>query len=485
MKTPRLVLYALAIGLGGCSVGPDYHRPLAIDTRPMPAAFSGASTNQWQPAAPAASLPRSGWWEIFGDDGLNRLESLANSDNQSLVAAYARVQEARALIGVTRAGLFPQLNLQPDIRRQRTSANAPFEGRSAGAAFTYNAFSLPLDLSWELDLWGRVRRQTEGARARLVATVDDLESARLALQAEVAADYFTLRALEAEHRIVADSIGTFRRSLELTQERRRGGVASDLDVSQAETQLRATEAQLPALDLQRENTSHALATLSGQPATGFQVPAAAALTNVLPSVPVSVPAELLERRPDIAAAERRMAAANADVGVAVSAFYPHVVLNGMAGYQSVDAGTWFDWPSRMWAVGPSLNLPIFTGGRNRAQLATARAAYDEAIANYRQTVLSAFQEVEDELAAQRLLAAQLSSQNAALTAARRTLQIADNRYRAGLVSYLEVTTAQSVALDNERTVVQLQGQRLVVVTSLIKALGGGWSTSPALALSGR
>ncbi len=485
MKTTLFFLSALAVSLGGCAVGPDYHQPLAFVTQPMPEAFSGAATSQWQPVAPAASLPRGAWWGIFGEAELNRLEMQANSQNQGLAAAYARVQEARDLVGITRAGLFPQLALQTDVTRQRTSANEPFIGKPAGAAYTYDTFSLPLDLSWELDLWGRVRRETEAARARWVATTDDLESARLALQAEVAADYFTLRALDAERRIVADTIDTYRHSLALTQDRRRGGVASDLDVSQAETQLRATEAQLPALELQRANSLHALANLTGQPATGFQIPVAASATNVVPSVPASVPAELLERRPDIAAAERRMAAANADIGVAVSAFYPHIVLNGLAGFQSIDAGTWLDWPSRMWAVGPSLSLPIFTGGRNRAQLASARDAYAEAIANYRQTVLAAFQEVEDALAAQQLLSAQLSSQTAALTAARRTLQIADNRYRAGLVSYLEVTTAQSVALDNERTVVQLQGQRLVVVTSLIKALGGGWSPPPDLSLSRR
>jgi multidrug efflux system outer membrane protein len=272
---------------------------------------------------------------------------------------------------------------------------------------------------------------------------------------------------------VADTVVAYRRSLELTQNRRKGGIVSDLDVSEAETQLRSTEAELPALDLELANLLHALATLCGRPATGFQI-AAASATNAVPSLPAGLPSRLLERRPDIAAAERRMAAANADVGVARTAFYPEIVFNGMGGFESVNVGSLFDWPSRLWALGPSLNLPLFTGGRNRSQLASARAAYDESVANYRQIVLVAFEEVEDQLAAQRLLVRESSAQNAAFAAASRTLDIADNRYKAGLVTYLEVATAQSAALANERTVVQLEGQRRVAEVGLIKALGGGW-----------
>jgi multidrug efflux system outer membrane protein len=352
--------------------------------------------------------------------------------------------------------------------------NAPVSGKSAGTAYTYNTFLAPLDLNWELDLWGRVRRESEGAQARFAAVADDLESARLSLQAEVASDYFMLRSLEAEHALVADTITTYRRSLELTQNRRKGGIASDLDVSQAETQLRVAEAELPALDLQRETVLHALATLCGQPATGFQLAPENVAASAIPNLPVSLPSELLERRPDIAAAERRMSAANADVGVAKSAFYPRVFLTGVAGYQSLSTSTFFDWPSHVWALGPSVNLPLFTGGRNRAQLAVARAAYDETVANYRETALTAFQEVEDELSAQRLLAAQFGAQSAAVAAAQHTLDISNNRYRAGLETYLDVATAQSATLSNERTVVQLAGQRLVAEVALIKALGGGW-----------
>jgi multidrug efflux system outer membrane protein len=306
-----------------------------------------------------------------------------------------------------------------------------------------------------------------------VASADDLESARLALQSEVAADYFSLRELDEENRVVADTIETFRRSLELTQNRRKGGIVSDLDVSQAETQLRSTEAELPAIELDRARVLHALATLCGQSAIRFQI-AAGPLTNAIPEVPPGVPSELLERRPDIAAAERRMAAANAQVGVAVSAFYPQVFISGLAGFQSIGADTLFDWPSRVWSIGPSVSLPIFTGGRNRSQLAQARAFFDETLANYRQTVLNAFQEVEDQLAAQHLLATQLEAQHSALIAARHTLDIANNRYKAGVVTYLEVATAQNTALVNERLFVQLEGQRLNAEVGLIKAVGGGW-----------
>ena len=480
MKVRFYIFAAGLTGLAGCSVGPDYHRPAALTSQPMPPEFgeSATATNSpdWKVAEPSAHLARGAWWKIFNSAGLDRLEFLATTNNQDLAAAAAQLEQAKALVKVARADFFPQLSAQPTAIRQRTSANAPVAGAAAGTAYTYNTFLAPLDLNWELDLWGRVRRETEGAKARFLATADELESARLSLQAEVAGDYFMLRSLEAEHALVADTITTYRRSLELTQNRRQGGIASDLDVSQAETQLRVAEAELPALDLQRETLLHALAALCGQPATGFEIAAENFSTNAIPNLPAGLPSELLERRPDIAAAERRMAAANADVGVAKSAFYPRIFLNGVAGYQSVSTSTLFDWPSRAWAIGPSINLPVFTGGRNRAELAAARAAYDQTVANYRSTVLTAFQEVEDQLSAQRLLAAQFDAQSAAVAAAQHTTAISNNRYAAGLDTYLNVATAQSVTLSNERTAVQLAGQRLVAEVALIKALGGGWQT---------
>jgi multidrug efflux system outer membrane protein len=325
-----------------------------------------------------------------------------------------------------------------------------------------------------VDLWGRVRRQVEAARAGLSARADDLAAVQLSIQAEVAADYFGLRALDAEYDLIDRTAATYRRSLELTVNRRKGGVASDLDVAQAETQLRTAEAELPALRLERTKLVHALATLCGRAAVGFELSQEHADLPLPPDVPMSLPSDLLERRPDIAGAEQRMAAVNAQVGVAQGAFYPSVRLNGLAGFQSIDAATWFDWPSRFWAVGPTLNLPLFTGGRNRAQLALARASYDETVAGYRQTVLAAFQDVQDQLASQQLLKDQLEAGQAALKAAQRALQIANNRYTSGLVSYLEVATAQSVVLARQRIVVQLEGQKLLTAVALIKALGGGW-----------
>ncbi|MGD0261236.1 MAG: efflux transporter outer membrane subunit [Verrucomicrobiota bacterium] len=468
--------------LAGCAVGPNYQRPAALGANAMPAAFAGAiPTNAgiWKPAQPSAHLPRGSWWELFGDPELNGLEGLATTNNQQLAAAFANFQQARALVSVARADFFPQLSAAPSVTRQRTSAN---QFQSGGNTYTYNAFSVPLDASWELDLWGRVRREVESARASLAASADDLESSKLAIQAEVAIDYFTLRSLDAQYRVLEDTAVAYRRSLELTQNRHKSGIATDLDVSQAETQLASAEAQIPAVQLQRATFLHALAVLCGQPAPTFEVsPTKGALAaakrafDAGPGIPVAVPSELLERRPDIAAAERLMAAANADVGLAHAAFYPRVMLNGLAGFQSIDASTLFNWQSRVWSVGPSLSLPLFTGGRNRAQLAAARAAYDAAVANYRQTVLSAFQDVEDQLAAQRLLAQQSEKESVALNSARRTLDISMTKYKGGVITYLDVVIAQSAALALEQTVVQLAEQRLAASVSLIKALGAGWT----------
>jgi multidrug efflux system outer membrane protein len=476
----------VAVLLAGCAVGPNYQRPAALGTNAMPPAFSSAMpTNAgiWKPAQPSAHLPRGAWWELFGDSELNRLELLATANNQQLVAAFANLQRARALVRVARADFFPQISAVPDVTRQRTSAN---QSRGGGTA-TYNTFSVPLEASWELDLWGRVRRTVESARAGLAASADDLESSKLAIQAEVAMDYFTLRSLDAQARVLAETTVAYRRSLELTQNRHKGGIATELDVSLAETQLASTEAQIPAVELQRAKVLHALATLCGQPAIAFQIEAArdalAAAQRAFvanPGLPLEVPSELLEHRPDIAAAERRVAAANADVGVACAAFYPRVMINGLAGFQSVDAATLFNWESRVWSVGPSLSLPIFTGGRNRAQLAATRANYDAIVANYRQTVLSAFQEVEDQLAAQRLLAEQFEKENAALKAARRALDISLTKYKGGVITYLEVIIVQSSELTHEQTVVQLNAQRLDAAVSLIKALGAGWNASPEI-----
>jgi multidrug efflux system outer membrane protein len=384
----------------GCKVGPDYQRPSALGTNSFPTQYSevtGTNATAWKPATPAAHLPRGRWWQAFQDAELDRLETIASSNSPELAGALARYDQAVALIKISRAQLFPQIETDPSYNRQRTSFNAPENGHPANSAHTYSTFTLPAQAGWELDLWGRVRRNVEAAQARATASADDVESTKLALQAELATDYFTLRALDQEYALVVRTSETFRRSLELTLNRRKGGIATDLDVSQAETQLRTAEAELPALRLQRTRVLHAMAMLCGQTPAGFAIAPIQGEENPTPEVPPGLPSELLERRPDVAAAEQQMAAANAQVGVAQAAFYPSVRFDGLAGFQSISASSWFDWPSRFWSVGPTLQLPLFTGGKNRAQLAFSKAAYDEMVATYRLTVLNAFQEVEDAL----------------------------------------------------------------------------------------
>lgn len=472
----------LALGLAGCAVGPNYHRPAPLPAQAVPKAFDNSGTNvTWKVAEPSAAIPRGEWWQMFDDAELGRLEALALTNNQNLVAAVARLDQARELVAVARSEFYPQLTAggtpNGDITRQRTSVNEPLSGKAAGLAHTYDTFTAPIYLGWEVDLWGRVRRLSEAAHARYVASTDDLESTRLDISAEVADDYFTLQTLDSEYSLITNTIGTYRRSLELTQNRRHGGIVSDLDVAQAATQLHSTEVELPDIKLRRAQTLHALAILCGQSPVDFPVPSSWQNTTTVPEIPAGLPTELLERRPDIAAAERRMAAANADVGVAKAAFFPSIKFNGVAGLQSISASTLFDWPSRFWSVGPNVELPLFTGGLNRANLRRTRAAYDETVANYRQTVLGAFGEVEDSLAAQQWLADEWTAENKAVDAARHALEIANNRYRAGLVTYLDVATAQTTALNQERNAVQLQGARLTACVNLIKALGSGWTSS--------
>lgn len=476
----NLVAIVAVLGFAGCAGTSDYKRPAPLGLSAIPATFSEsrAVTNAgtWKPVAPAAHQPRDAWWAMFNDAELNRLQTLATTNNQSLAASYARFRQARALLDVSRSDLYPHVTANPSANRQRTSANA-FERNGVPAAFNYSTFNLALNSSWELDLWGRVRRQVEGSQARLAAAADDIESARLAVLAELATDYFTLRSLDVEHALLEQTLATYRRSLELTENRHKGGIATELDVAQAQAQLKSAEAELPAIELQRAKLRHALATLCGLPATGISVSSVKDFSASPRPIPAVMPSELLERRPDIAAAERRMAAANADVGVAQTAFYPRVSLAGTAGLQSVNLGSLFDWPSRLWAIGPNVEVPLFPFSRLRGVRAAALANYDATVANYRRTVLTAFQEVEDQLAAQRQLAAQIGSVQAALAAARRTLEIATHRYQAGLVTYLEVATAQNAALMLERNVARLSAEALLANVALIKAAGGGWELS--------
>lgn len=469
MTMNRWVPFAALGLLSGCAVGPNYKRPEAA----VPVAYAGATG--WKVAQPQGQLSKGSWWEIFGDPELSALEVQATGANQALKAAVQRFAEARASSDATRSGFFPNLSLSAGYTRQSTSANAPAvtTGKAIGHSSTYNVLAAPVDLSYEVDLWGRVRRSVESARAQAEASADDLEAVKLAIQAEVAVDYFTLRSLDSERAVLRSSIEVFTKSFNLTVNRRAGGIATDLDVAQAQTLLKTTQAQLPAVTLQRTQFEHALALLAGQPASLFRIPERS-LSIAPPLVPPGLPSELLERRPDISAAERRMAAANANIGVAKAAFFPSIQLNALAGLESLDPATFFSGASQLWAVGPSLSAPLFEGGRLRAGVRFASASYEEMVANYRQTVLAAFSEVEDALSAQDLLANQYEAESGALLAARKELEVANNRYRDGLITYLEVATAESTALNVEFSAVQLRGQQLVAAVALVKSLGGGW-----------
>jgi outer membrane protein, multidrug efflux system len=469
---PALIAMVTAMVMSSCAVGPKYQRPEAAT---IPTAYTGAS-NEWKIAVPQAHLPRGNWWEIFGDPELSRLEAEAAEANQDLKAAYARFNQARAVADVARSGLFPRLSGSFQPVEQRDSKNRPVGGKPGQ---TYDTFTVPFDLSYEFDLWGRVRRTVESAKAQVQAVSDDVESVRLAIQAEVAADYFTIRALDADKALLLSSTDVYRKSLTLVRNCRAGGMVSDLDVAQAETILKTAEAQLPDNALQRSKFEHALAVLTGRNASLFRL-AERPLDLVPLVVPPDLPSELLERRPDIAAAERRMAAANATIGVATAAFFPTIKISGTEGFQSGDLDANRDmsrllvWESRFWAIGPSLTLPLFQGGQLSANLRQAKAAYEETVARYRQTVLTAFADVENNLVAEYLLASQYEQVMAASKAARKQLEIAGNRYDAGLVTYLEVATAQNTSLGIERSGMRLRGQQLVAAVALIKSLGGGW-----------
>ena len=468
---PILFVVAGLALLCGCAVGPDYERP---DATAIPPAYAG-ETGGWKVAQPQAQLPKGNWWEVFGEPQLNALEAEASASNQQVKVAVQQFAEARAAVDFARGGLYPDLALSWQYTRQRTSPNSPLSttGLPIGQSSTYSNFAVPLDASYEFDLWGRVRRNVESVQAQAQASSDDLESIRLAVQAEVASDYFNLRTLDSEEAVLRSSVDVFSKSYGLTVDRRAGGVATDLEVAQAETVLKTTQAQLPEVALARAQFEHALALLTGRTASQFSIQESNRVAAP-PTIPAGLPSELLERRPDISAAERRMAAANANVGVAKAAFFPSFQLNGLAGLDSVHAGNLLSSSSGLWALGPSLTLPLFEGGRLRAGLSFATATYLELVASYRQTVLTAYSEVEDSLSAQNLLSSQYEAEQEALLAARKQLELANNRYRDGLVTYLEVATADSTELNVEFNTVQIRGQQLVAAVNLVKVLGGGW-----------
>jgi multidrug efflux system outer membrane protein len=447
------------------AVGPDYHRPEV------------ASAVAWKQAAPAETLPRGDWWKMFNDPALDELEARALNANQNLAAAAARVEQARAAAGIARSNYLPSVGLNSSLNRARTSETTDNRFPVAEST-TYRA---ALDASWEFDLFGRVRRLSEGARAEAAASAADFENVRLALTAEVASSWFTLRALDRELSLVTDGVALRRKALELVSSRRSNGAATDFDLARAEAELASTEAEAAALANRRAALQNALAVLVGEAAPSFALSVPGTLPLTPPAVPAGLPSELLERRPDIAAAESALAAANARIGVAKAAFFPAISLTGTFGRASGDIDRLANSDSKFWSIGPSLYLPIFQGGRNKANLARSRAAYEESVALFRQRVLVAFREVQDALTATQLLADQAAAQDRTVAAARRAGELAQTRYDAGLVTYFEVIDAQRTVLTAERASAQLSAQRLVNSVGLIKALGGGWSRPAALA----
>jgi NodT family efflux transporter outer membrane factor (OMF) lipoprotein len=448
----------------GCAVGPDYVRPAAE----VPASYK--EIEGWKVAQPKDHLIRGAWWEVFNDPYLNGLEEQGNISNQNVAAAEAQFRQARALVQVARAGYFPTVTVGASLTR---SSRTGTTGASPTATSDY---LLLADASWEPDLWGRVRRTVEGSKASAQATAADLESTRLLVQAELAQDYFQLRVLDGQKQLLDATVIAYQKTLELTKNQYASGVASRADVLQAETQLKTTQAQAIDVGVQRAQMEHAIALLVGKPASLFSIPVAP-LATVPPAVPVGVPSELLERRPDIAGAERRVAAANAQIGVAVAAYYPAVTLSASGGFESTSLSKWLTWPSRFWSVGPGISETVFDGGLRRAQTAAARAAYDATVASYRQTVLTGFQEVEDNLAALRILQDEAQVQDEAVKAAQQTVTVTTNQYKAGTVSYLNVIVAQAAALNSEITALNILGRRMAAAVLLVKALGGGWNTS--------
>ena len=475
MKRVALILTSAMLGLAtACTVGPHYNHPAA----PAPAPDAWKAAPPWEQAAPKDTIPKGSWWQVFHDPNLDTLENQLLQANQSLAAARDRLNQARSLARIPTADLFPQLSADPAAVRERGSGNRPLNGASVPVVrpYTQSVYSIPFSLSYEADLFGRVRRSVEAGNASLQSAAADLANVQLVLTAELAADYFTLRELDAEYQVVQESVTYQRKSLELVQHRHEGGVASGLEVAQQATVLDSTISQLALVQQSRAQYEHAMAVLVGQPASGFSLPASP-LNATPPPVPLGVPSEILERRPDIATLERQVALANAQVGLARAAFYPHITLGGAGGWQSTDLTSLFNAPSLFWSLGADALQPIFQGGRNRANLAASQAVYEQSVANYRQSVLTAFQEVEDGISNLSTLSQALSTQSAAVEDAQHALEIANNRYVGGVTNYLDVINAQTTLLSSQRLKTQLTGQQMVSSVYLVKALGGGWDAT--------
>jgi NodT family efflux transporter outer membrane factor (OMF) lipoprotein len=472
-----IVALLLVLLLAGCTVGPKYVKP-AVPTTPaykeeVPGSFK--ESDQWQPARPGDQTSRGNWWEIFGDTELNKLEEQISGSNQNLKVTEVRFRQARAAIRFNRAWQFPTISTAPSasyVKSSDFSPNFPSKIQQSSKG----DFVLPFDLSYELDLWGRVRRSVAAAREEAQATAADYETAKLSLEAELALDYFELRSADAQKQLLDDTVKAYTDNLQLTRNRFKGGVAPKADVAQAQTQLDTTRVQDTDVTVQRAQFEHAIAILIGKPPAEFSL-AAAPLNYQPPSTPIGLPSELLQRRPDIAGAERRVAEANQQIGIARAAYFPTVTLGGTAGFAGSQGSNWFGWPSGFWAVGPALAQTLFDAGRRRATSESARANYDAAVATYRQTSLTAFQEVEDNVAALRILENETEQQQQAVAASQESLQLFTNRYKGGVDTYLQVITAQTIELANERNAIDILRRRLDASVLLIKALGGGWNAS--------
>lgn len=463
----------IAALVSACAVGPDYQRPQSALSATDDAArnYKEAQNDKWKIAQPADQVQRGNWWEIFGDEQLNALQAQLNAANQTVAAAEAAYRQARAAAQAARAGYFPTLSMNAAATRGSSSGTQINSGQINSSPSTVNAATL--DASWEVDVWGRIRREVEAGEANAQASGADLAAALLSAQAELAQDYFLLRISDEQQSLFDRTVADYEKSLQLTRNQYAVGVVSRSDVAQAETQLKAAQAQAVDNDLTRAQLEHAIAILIGKAPADVAI-TRAPLAQTQPQIPLELPSALLERRPDIAAAERRMIAANAQIGVARAAYFPTLGISASGGYRSDSFSNWFTAPYRFWSVGPALAETLFDGGLRSAQNKQAIAAYDQTVANYRQAVLGGLQEVEDNLVALDRLDKELQFQQDAVRAAREALQLVNNQYKAGTVSYLNVIAAEAIAFNNERSLLQVRGRQFSASILLIKALGGGW-----------
>jgi outer membrane protein, multidrug efflux system len=464
-----------ALILGGCAVGPDYKRP---SPGPVPAQWKAASP--WKEGQPRDAEVKQNFWEVFNDPVLTGLEQQATTNSPDLRAAFERVEEARAVARITRADLYPGVSLDPSGNRTRYSPGRTAQPGSTVLGYTGSDYILPLDLSYEVDLWGRVRRSFRAAREQAQASAAAYQNVMLSLQADVAQTYFSLRSIDLDRHVVAETIELRKKNLALVESLHQGGADSEVDVAEAETELASAQADFVGLDLTRAQLENALAVLLGQTSSSFSLAETTRFYQP-PRIPIGLPADLLERRPDVAQAERTMAAASEGIGIAKAAYFPAIQLTGTAGTESVDLQNVFNWENRMWSIGPNISLPVFEGGRIRADVKRAESAYRESVAQYRSQILVAFHEVEDGLIGLRLLHEQFDAQMRAVEGAKKGSELSRARYKEGLASYFEVVVADRTMLENQIIAYQLNGQSMVTTVLLIKALGGGWNpTNPMM-----